>query len=86
MKNVFLQSHGNKAEMLLTNLHCGGLIKFEGFGLPILHVDLKHIGQKEKGVSLWRHMTDMSFTLNRKIKKSVSDVCMHVVTEPECVR
>lgn len=48
--------------MLRANLHCGGLIKFEGFGLPILQVNLKHIGQKEKGVSLGRHMTGLSFT------------------------
>lgn len=36
VRNVVLQSHGNEVEMLSTNLHCGGLIKFESFSLPIL--------------------------------------------------
>lgn len=54
--------------MLRTNLHCGGLIKFEGFCLPILHVDLKHIGQEEKGVSLGTHThtNGMNFRLEKK--------------------
>lgn len=60
--------------MLRTNLHCGGLIKFEGFCLPILHVDLKHIGQKEKGVSLGTHTHKWYEFQIRKKKKYVLEM------------
>lgn len=38
--------------MLTANLDCGGFIEFESFGLSVLQVDLQHIGQEEKRVSL----------------------------------